>query len=166
MTKKVKCHDVWSIWFAQELLGESHESGSIQASVWNNWLTTPPDAVSARVRLSRQAQARAEELCKADAAKQKAETLLNELLTTEQKEDLKNNRMFYVESNGEMFRINRGFAGNVEKVDPVTKQAIEKYCIHPREKLPDADVMAAQKLMLEADVANFKKTANVTRLRN
>ena len=37
---------------------------------------------------------------------------------------------------------------------------IRSFCIHPTERVPDADSMLAQKLMLETDHDRFLKTAN------
>lgn len=105
---------------------------------------------------------------KRQAAQKRAEELLLSVLSPEQQEDYKKNRCFYVEANGEMFRINEGFQGNVQKVDPHTKAVIERYCIHPYmgcgdTRIPNEDAMAAQKLALEADAEAFKRNSNVTR---
>ena len=103
-----------------------------------------------------------------EAARQRAEDLLMSVLSPEQQEDYKNDKCFYVESNGELFRINEGYAGNVQKLDPETKRIIESYCIHPNMyqgggHLPNEDAMAAQKLALDDDPDEFKRTANITR---
>lgn len=81
---------------------------------------------------------------------------------------------------GKRYRIKKGWAGNVERVEDVRLPqqqspslvandrhyvAVEKLCIHPNDWVPDQDNMLAQKLLLEADEAKFRRIANITRLR-
>lgn len=95
------------------------------------------------------------------AAEAKAEQLLQRLLTAEQRDSLEKNQHFYLHSAGKKYRIDRGRTGNVKLVDE-RDEVIESYCIHPS-GVPDADTMAAQKLMLEADPETFVRVANITR---
>jgi hypothetical protein len=95
-------------------------------------------------------------------AEGKAEILLNRLLTEEQRETLKEKRCFYMYSNGKKYRIDRGQHGNVKLLD-AKDQIVESYCIQPQGGIPDADAMAAQKLLLEADPETFVRVANITR---
>ena len=96
-------------------------------------------------------------------AKDKAEALLLRSLTDNQKQDLALRNYFLVESGGETYKINRGFAGNVKLLDQ-TGREIRSFCIHPTERVPDADNMLAQKLMLETDKERFLRIANATDL--
>jgi hypothetical protein len=97
---------------------------------------------------------------KAEADK-KAEILLGSLLTAEQREDLQKKRCFYVYSKGKKYRVDRGQHGNVKLVNE-RDEVVESYCIQPRGGLPDADAMAAQKLLLETDPETFRNIANVS----
>lgn len=94
-------------------------------------------------------------------AEAKAEVLLTQMLTPQQKEDLKNKRCFYLFSGGKKYRIDRGRTGNVKLVDD-RDQVVESYCIHPNIACPDADTMLAQKLLLETDPETFERVANIT----
>lgn len=100
-------------------------------------------------------------------AESKAEKLLLAILTPEQRADYLNNRRFFMQVNGQMFRIDYGQTGNVKRVDPQTREVTDSYCIHPsgRHGCPNQDVMLAQKLMLETNMAAFMKTANHHRVR-
>ena len=95
-------------------------------------------------------------------AEAKAEILLQRLLSPEQRETLKEKRCFYMYSNGKKYRIDRGQHGNVKLLD-AKDQIVESYCIQPKGGIPDADAMAAQKLLLEADPETFVRVANITR---
>lgn len=94
------------------------------------------------------------------AAEAKAELLLQRLLNLEQREQLKERGHFYLHSAGKRYRIDRGQTGNVKLVDE-KNEVVESYCIHPN-GVPDADAMAAQKLMLETDPETFRRVANIT----
>jgi hypothetical protein len=95
-------------------------------------------------------------------AEAKAELLLQRLLTPEQRETLKKKSCFYMYSKGKKYRIDRGQHGNVKLLDANDK-IVESYCIQPKGGIPDADAMAAQKLLLEADPETFVRVANITR---
>lgn len=127
-----------------------------------------PVRVSPEERARREAQERQweeerkqrEEIRK--IAEGKAEKLLLALLTPEQQADYKEHRRFFLQVNGQMFRIDHGHTGNVKRVDPVTREVTDSYCIHPScaHGCPDQDVMLAQKLMLETDPEQFVKSSN------
>lgn len=95
-------------------------------------------------------------------AESKAERLLRALLTPQQLSDYENKRCFYLQVNNELFRIDYGSTGNVKRINPENGEILESYCIHPsfRNSVPVQDVMLAQKLLLETDPEQFKKTAN------
>ncbi len=95
-------------------------------------------------------------------AKQKAEVLLLQHLSPQQQEDLRTKGCFFVEVGGEKYQINRGYAGNVKLLDAKSSKVRKSFCIHPRVRVPDADAMLAQKLLLEADKDQFHKVANIT----
>jgi len=101
-----------------------------------------------------------EEKARRIEAEARAELLLQRLLTDEQRASLRDNRHFYLHSAGKKYRIDRGQTGNVKLVDE-SNAVVESYCIHPI-GVPEADTMAAQKLMLEADPETFRRVANIT----
>lgn len=124
-----------------------------------------PEVAARRVREAeeyRQRQVVAEgELSK---ARDRAEKLLHEALSPIQLEDLKANGHFHLEvhsQNGDSrrYRIKRGRSRNVQQVDASGK-VLKHFCIHPREAVPDADTMLAQKLWLETMEQEFLRIAN------
>lgn len=101
-----------------------------------------------------------------EAAKEKAEKLLQSALTPQQKEELKTKGHFHCKSNkGVIYRIRRGTHGNVRKLDPTGTKEVESLCIQP-DNVPAQDAMLAQKLMIENDEDTFRKIANITRMLN
>jgi len=116
-------------------------------------------------RRQEEANRTAEERRRAEQeAKDRAEALLLRNLSSQQKEDLRTKNYFLVEVGGETYKIQRGFSGNVKQLNKAG-QEIRSFCIHPAERVPDADSMLAQKLLLETDPERFFKTANATVLR-
>lgn len=98
-------------------------------------------------------------------AKEKAERLLLSVLDPMQKEELKTKGFFHCKSKtGNRYRIHRGIAGNVRRVDSTDKE-IEKLCAHPQ-GVPEGDAMVAQLFHIENDEEGFRQTANITRLTN
>lgn len=95
------------------------------------------------------------------AAEAKAEILLKSILNHEQEQDLKTRGHFFVYSQGKKYRVDRGQHGNVKLVNE-KDEVLESYCIQPRGGIPDADAMAAQKLLLETDPETFRRIANIS----
>lgn len=98
-------------------------------------------------------------------ANKKADNLLKSLLTPEQIKELDEHSCFIVPSpSGDKFyRIKRGRAGNIEELNQ-KREAVATLCIHPRESVPNADTMLAQKLMIETNEDEFLRIANRTPL--
>jgi len=97
-------------------------------------------------------------------AKAKAEKLLVEHLSAARRDQLIKLGYFDVEVAGKVYRIKRGYAGNVELLDAAKQKGVERLCIHPTEHVPDADAMLGQKLLLEANEDEFRRIANKTKL--
>ncbi len=141
----------------------NHARGIQQATQAAVQRTVTPEERALREAREREWQAKLEaEREYRRIAEAKAEILLHRLLNPEQKETLKEKRCFYMYSNGKKYRIDRGQSGNVKLLD-AKDQIVESYCIHPKGGIPDADAMAAQKLLLETDPEMFARVANVTR---
>ena len=113
----------------------------------------------------RQAEIRASQAI-LEAAKEKAEKLLQSTLDDKQKEELRTKGHFHCKSNkGVIYRIKRGTHGNVSKLDPTGTKEVESLCIQP-DNVPAQDAMLAQKLMIENDEDSFRRIANISRFCN
>lgn len=96
-------------------------------------------------------------------ANQRAEALLLSTLNEEQREEYQRLRRFHVETESRIYRIQYGRAGNVKVVhDKDADFHLEALCLHPTEMVPNPDTMLAQKLLLEADEAEFREIANIS----
>lgn len=94
----------------------------------------------------------------AEAAWVRAEALLRDNLTLEQRRRLDTHKEFFVQSElGRLYRIRMGDVGNVDLMYDGT--VMQRYCIHPK-GVPVYDTMLAQKLMLEACEDEFLRVAN------
>lgn len=97
------------------------------------------------------------------AAKQRAEKLLFETLTPQQKEDLTKKGSFYLHTqSGRKYRIDRHTHGNVYLYDEKDR-IVRKFCAQPS-GVPADDAILAQKLALETDEDSFLRVANATQL--
>lgn len=96
-------------------------------------------------------------------AERRAEALLLEHLTPEQRETWDREQYIPVVSHdgARHYRIFRGRARNIRLVDADGKEILT-YCAHPVEKVPVADCLLAQKLMLEMAEHEFLRIANVS----
>ncbi len=94
----------------------------------------------------------------------RARRLLEEILSPEQREQLKVHGFFLVRQGNHIYRINRGKTHNVFLVD-ANGHAIENLCVIPDdyERVPEEDCMIAQKLLVEADHESFREIANIGR---
>lgn len=134
---------------------------------------TPAEVAPAarRVALNARRRVRAERRREAEQrrAARRADELLRSILTPEQYaayHDPAVESFEVVGSDGGRYRIqNRGVMGNVVRLDEAG-DVIERLCVHPQrgEWLPHADVHAAQKLAVEADEADFRARANISRI--
>lgn len=97
-------------------------------------------------------------------AQRRALDLLKQILTETQLAAFEKDECIPVDaSSGKKYVIKKGRAGNVFSIKD--GKLVEKYCIHPRDsEVPEADVMLAQKLILETNEEEFLRIANKTRL--
>jgi hypothetical protein len=103
-----------------------------------------------------------------DAAKEKtrrerAKKVLFSTLNREQREEFAAHEYFELQVNGRLYRIRPG--ARVARLDPETKKDLAYFCIHPalEHSLPSEDVALSQKLLLEANEAEFLRVANKTK---
>lgn len=133
------------------------------APVPREWFERATERVDSELR-RREAEAAAlrcqEEHGARVAARERAEALLNSVLTPAQRESWALHRWFeMVGSQGGRYRIGYGRVRNITRLDE-RGRGVETLCIHPDADVPDADTVAAQKLYLESDEAALLRTAN------
>ena len=98
------------------------------------------------------------------AAEARAEKLLLAHLSEPQRIQYTKERKFrLLTKSGTEYEVQKGWAGNVVLIKK--GKAVERFCIHPKESVPEQDNMLAQKLLLEANEEEFLRIANKTRLR-
>lgn len=165
----------WENWTIQ-----TASSTSCTANAWFYWCDEAPvlsdeerAAVAARqAEQARQAaerrtvweRQRAKEAEERQAAEAKAEALLLEHLTPEQRDSYTRKKEFEVQTeSGRRYRLRHGWAGNVDELDE-NGRAVNRLCIHPAVHVPNPDNLLAQKLLLQWDEERFRKIANHTRL--
>jgi len=96
---------------------------------------------------------------KTERAEKRAEELLLMCLPEHLREQYLKHGYFDVNTPRSRYRINRGFTQNVELLDK-DGRPMKRLCIHPEIRVPNADNMLAQKLMLETNEAEFLRLAN------
>lgn len=126
-------------------------------AAFNAWYE--PILRSTRERTSAEKARTAEEQRLRDEAHARAEKLLLELLTPQQKVELQRRNYFHVRVGATRYRITRGVAGNVLEVDNRSRIRF-RFCAHPNENVPVPDVMLAQKLLIETEPERFFSLAN------
>lgn len=95
-----------------------------------------------------------------ETADRRAEELLRLILTDQQWAAWERGEGIVVRSqHGRRYRVNKGWAGNVEEIDARGRRKA-RFCIHPSRSMPVADNVAAQILMLKTDEDLFLATAN------
>lgn len=93
-----------------------------------------------------------------DAAERRAELVLHDWMTPEQRRTWRSRGWFEVRSNkGNLWRIRQGSMGNVLEMGPFRHHA---WCAAPV-GVPPADEYLAQALMIMSDEAKFKSIANM-----
>lgn len=90
----------------------------------------------------------------------KADKLLESVLSDVQREQLRRDEAFLVRGqSGAVYRVRKGRGINVDEIARDTGDVVRTLCAYPGINVPDGDTMAAQKLMLEADEADFLSIA-------
>jgi hypothetical protein len=98
-------------------------------------------------------------------ARERAQRMLRENLTEEQREELAANGHFTLavldRDSGErrLYRIRKGRSRNVQRVDD-SGRVLKTLCAHPAILCPDEDTMLAQKLWLQNQEQEFLRIAN------
>lgn len=168
--------DPWPDWCGNSTTSSTVSVTSSSETTWLYWSqdggyqVTPParaeteEARVERLRLAEESAARwkakAEEEKKArEAAEARAEALLVENLSEEQRADYRKHRHFVVHGRRARYRIRYGRSGNIDVVGRDGK-IVHRLCAHPLETVPNPDTMLAQKLMLEHDEDGFERLAN------
>jgi hypothetical protein len=149
------CYTVWSHW-------EVIQRGVVE-HVYKEPTPEQKAAQEAAAEERRRRQAEKEERDR--LAAQKADELLESLLTEEAIRVYRKHR--YIEAwskSGRRFKIKHGRAHNIIELDKAGKE-VRKFCVHvtPHD-IPNTDNMLAQKLLIEHQEDVFHKLANVTEL--
>lgn len=148
---------VWASWNTNSAIGITN-NGYFRAAV------ETPEQVAAREAQQRQyaaeqATREAERRAVRAEADKRAEALLRAHLTPEQQAQLSTKDWFLIHSkSGKVYRINRGRNANIDVIDE-TGKTVRSLCVHPRDAVPDADTMLAQKVMIEHDEESVLKMA-------
>ncbi len=153
---------VWGAWNVQ------YQQGNLRQAPGNLRTATPEQVREEQERYRvRQEQYQAQQAkvqLERSEAEKRAEQLLTESLTPQQREELTTKRYFTLETitptgDRRIYRIHRGRSRNVEQVD-ASGRRLKTLCAHPAELVPDPDTMLAQKFMLETAEEEFLRIAN------
>lgn len=103
-------------------------------------------------------------------AEDKAERLLESVLSPEQRDEFKRLSSFRVHTpGGNTYRIHRGWAGNLKRVEvdgQDREKVVESLCIHPANgKIPDCDNLVAQLMLLRTNEEQLRSVANISSYR-
>lgn len=162
------------VWFRWITTDSSIATGTVTtASTWTDWnsgwivhplpqFTAEEVAAGAR-RLEEERQRLRARQEQEQLANDRAEALLRAHLNAEQLAQLEAKRYFELEliSNKarKRYRIERGQSQNILQLDDSGKP-IRRFCVVAAARVPVADQMLMQKLMLEYEEDRFLKTAN------
>lgn len=181
MTNNAQADVIWTHWTAT-----NNTTAAGTSTVWQTWQNTtatgsnvlipsfprvapaapptPEQIAGQEARAARYARKARRDARRRELAEVRGQRLLHELLTDEQAAEYAERRSFHVRVRDRTFRVNRGKAGNITEVDEAG-QAIAKYCVHLYGDEPTEDSMVAQLLMLQTDIEEFERRANITRYR-
>lgn len=187
-TSATTVNDPWPIWVANGTSGTVTASSTTASTIdiWGGWVRdhvryTQGAYRQQRVREAspeevRQAQQRAQEAQQRRlvaegeraAARERAQLLLNESLTEEQRAELADKGHFSFRSiskDGRVrhYRIKRGYMQNIHEIEPESGRILNTICAHPQMRVPDEDAMLIQKLMLQDPDSHdqFLRVANI-----
>ncbi len=167
--------DPWSSWNFQytNLVVHSTGGGNTWNSNYSSLLTE--EQLAQRAENDRIMAVRAEELrreaaehtARATAAQERAEELLIEMLSDEQRRTREVHGFFEVvgSESGRTYRIRHGIVNNVDRLTEDRRHRDRIMCAHPPE-IPDADCHLAQMLLLVTDENAFWDVANHHEIRN
>lgn len=158
--------EAWVYWNQQYATSSSQTIIYTVTDVWGAWNTNVVmvNGMQPTVELlAEQTLRAAEDAAARESADQRAEELLFLFLTPEQRQEYKSKGYFETSVNDTRYRINKGRAGNIFKLDGKGKATV-RMCVHPSDYLPDGDNVLAQFLALHSDAAQLERTANQTRL--
>lgn len=181
--------DAWGNWNFQYMLTSNASNATTMTAGtgtanWITWNTTyqegvvadsPPQAELTAAQQERREQAdrvmrqrhvedmerAAERTREATAARARAEELLIEMLSDEQRATYEQQQWFAVRGSesGRVYRIGRGTVNNVSRLSADEQNIDRVLCAHPPE-IPDADCHLAQMLLLVTNESEFVRIAN------
>lgn len=98
------------------------------------------------------------------AEKRALELLMSVLDSRQQRQYLENGSILVVTPKGRHVQLKKGWGGNAVEKCARTGKPLKRFCIHPRESMPENDNVLLQKLLLETDEDKFFETAYTTDL--
>lgn len=161
---------IWTSWVSQGASQPQLIRSSVTVNGFDQYRRPAPLEISPEERLERDWY---EALLEEDdrkfrrevmAADAKAVVLLKSVLNEEQQKTYDRSKYFYVRSrSGRMYKVRPGKIHNIIMVDPVSKEELLELCVTTENHhlYPDADVMVAQKLMLEHRENEALRKANI-----
>jgi len=162
--------DCWTTWTADQGTAAStmtwyHWTNRTDSAVYypptrepSTW--TPQAVEQARSAALRYAE---EQARRSQEIRARAEELLKQHLSEDQQQQFERDREFIVVgSRGTRYKIRENRGSVVANISVLKDDGSEghRLCCHPRDCLPIADVMLAQKLWLESDEQQFLRVAN------
>lgn len=155
-------NDTWVTWTTDSTTGRGVRNVQIrQVAPPHFYRPGAEQRAEDRARAARIAVAREEKARKQAEADARANELLMDNLTEQQKEDVVRDGFFFVPSKrpDRQYRIRKGRVGNVDVMEK--GRVLHRLCAHPDVQCPDDDTRLAQKLMLEHMEDAFIGRANV-----
>lgn len=164
-TASITCDNIWYTW---------NFTANSSDVTWTTWVTDDWACTGNAITVGRAApwpQVTEEERAAREEARleavEKADALLQENLSEEQRRELEEHRYFTVESPGSKrrYRVKAGHGkhGNIIEVDERGRE-VSSICAAPRGNVPEGDYLLAQKLFLEHDEEEFRRIANHRRI--
>lgn len=170
---------VFKIWVSNATTTTITTTTNTAGQAWIQWVSvsgqsgqrviqarqTPQEAAEANRRMEEYREGKKVEAERYRAAKERAEGLLYENLSDEQRAEIKRSKFFVVTGGktGRRYKINAegGLSGNVHEIDDsgVLKRRLCAHIDHAA-NAPIFDHILAQKLMLEYEEEAFLKVAN------
>ena len=149
---------IWSIW-ANQAFGGQQLDQELNQQFFRQPAPTPEEVRASREALEASRLREIERQRDRAEAESKAKKLLVDNLTKEQKKSYEERGVIPVRvKSGNVYEIHRGRAGNIRRI--VNGRAVDSYCIHPSDLIPDEDTMLTQLLWLRWCEEDFLKIAN------
>lgn len=144
----------WDTW------NRSTAATSLGPIAWSQPPETPEEREDFSKKLAEARRLADERKKRLEAADARAEELLKSVLDAGQREQYEREKRFHVvTTSGRRYRVQPGWGHNVHTLDQHGNPETQ-FCLVARDRVPLADLMVTQKLLLEHDEAQFLRVAN------